>query len=230
MAPINSIASSLGKIIGSSAKVTLGQKQLLQLTKSKLGDKAAENIGKLLSKYPNAKATVAYKASERGFTVGALQIKNGKDVIANGAVSVTGLGGKNAPLIKGRLNIGKNGEVLSSKGWIDFRKPPKLQDIEMATSLKKGVLNMSSAAGKASNSYLKFDTVKATEALGIKAEAGEFVNMVNNMYAKIHKNMTKLYTGEIKSSKEILKDLKPQTKKFDALADKMHEALKKKWF
>ena len=200
MAPINQVVQGLSKIVGSSAKVTLGQKQLVQLANKKFGTQAADNIAKLLSKYPNAKATIAYKASERGFTIGAMQIKNGKNIIADGAVSVTGLGGKTAPLIKSKLNIGKNGEIMKSNGWIDFSTAPKLGEIELFSSLKNGVVKINNGMGKAGNSHLRFDTVKAADALGIKAEAGELINITNKMYEDIYA-LYKKYVLKKNSSK-----------------------------
>ncbi|MBQ4114314.1 hypothetical protein IJD34_02795, partial [bacterium] len=137
--------SALTKLVGSQARVTVGKKQFL----TALDDaqpKVKEAISELLSKMKDPKIDIAYKASERGYTVAATTFRDGKKVIGNGALSLTDAGTEHA-VVKMRLNIGKNGEVYRYSGYNNMAYSPKIEDIDITTSFKDGIYKQTNKNG-----------------------------------------------------------------------------------
>lgn len=188
---ISKIAAKLSQLEGSSAKIKLGEKQMMALAKKSDEPAVAEALQKALSKYPKAQAEVAYKVSEQGFTVGAIKIKNGKEVIGRGAASVTGLGTE-TPIAKVRLNIGKNGEVYTSGGYFDLGKTPKIEDMECALSIKKGVITTEVKGWTCG--YQRLNVPKAAEMFGLEKFGSEVLENANDFLKeniKMFKNFLK---------------------------------------
>ena len=194
MVNINSLIKGVSKLTGSSAKMTLGKKQVLGALEAN-NPQVAEKLGTIFGKMKDPKFDIAYKASERGYTVGAITIRDGKTVIGNGAASVAGLGTEQA-VIKMRMNIGNNGEVLRYSGFNDLAHIPTLQNAEISSSLKNGVLEYASRNGQAAGSYLRFDVPKATEAVGLKEEGAVLVKKANGFVEKMYKPMKDLLAGK----------------------------------
>lgn len=224
------IIQGLNRIVGTQARVTVGTRQLIQVARNKVGIKAADELATILSKYPKAKATVAYKASERGFTVGAIQIKNGQEVIANGAMSVTGLNGKGAPLLKARLNLGHNGEIANARSWVDYGKAPKVEDMEFLASMRKGNINVNASLGRNGAGNFNIDTVKLAENMGIKKEAGELISFVNKKYNTLYKDVNKFFKGKDVDLKKTMQDFSTDKgNEFENLAENIAKAFEHKW-
>lgn len=173
---ISKIAAKLLQLEDTSAKIKFGGKQMMALAKKSDEPAVAEALQKALSKYPKAQAEVAYKVSEQGFIVGA-EIKNGKEVIGHGAASVTGLGTE-TPILKTRLNIGKNGEVYTSGGYADLGKTPKIEDMECTLSVKKGVITNEVKGWQCG--YQRLNVPKAAEMFGLEKFGSGVLEDVND--------------------------------------------------
>lgn len=205
---ISRIAAKLSQLEGTSAKIKLGGKQMMELAKKSDEPAVAEALQKALSKYPKAQAEVAYKVSEQGFTVGAIEIKNGKEVIGRGAASVTGFGTE-TPIAKMRLNIGKNGEVYTGSSYVDLGKTPKIEDLECALSVKKGIITTEANAGDFIGGYQRLDTKKAAEMFGLEKIGTEVLDEGNNVLKEVIKKLRKIVSGkeEKVKAKMVAKDI-----------------------
>ena len=205
---ISRIAAKLSQLEGTSAKIKLGGKQMMELAKKSDEPAVAEALQKALSKYPKAQAEVAYKVSEQGFTVGAVEIKNSKEVIGRGAASVTGFGTE-TPIAKMRLNIGKNGEVYTGSSYVDLGKTPKIEDLEYALSVKKGVITTEAKAGDFIGGYQRLNAPKAAEMFGLEKIGAEVLDAGNNVLKEVIKKLRKIVSGkeEKVKAKMVAKDI-----------------------
>ena len=205
---ISRIAAKLSQLEGTSAKIKLGGKQMMELAKKSDEPAVAEALQKALSKYPKAQAEVAYKVSEKGFTVGAVEIKNSKEVIGRGAASVTGFGTE-TPIAKMRLNIGKNGEVYTGSSYVDLGKTPKIEDLEYALSVKKGVITTEAKAGDFIGGYQRLNAPKAAEMFGLEKIGAEVLDAGNNVLKEVIKKLRKIVSGkeEKVKAKMVAKDI-----------------------
>ncbi len=176
---IQKLIQAAAKLTGSSARVTMGKTQILKAV-GKESPKAAEELTKVFNKMKNPKVTLAYKASENGYTVGAFALRDGKKVIANGAGSVTGLGTENA-VLKMRFNAGKNGEIFSYSGFNDLAHTPRIQDINSTASLNNGVYELTSRIGNYGGGRVRLDIPKAVESFGLKEEGALITKKVNKV-------------------------------------------------
>ena len=200
---ISRIAAKLAQLEGTSAKIKLGEKQIKKLAEnSKPG--ITEALQKALNKYPNAQAEVAYKVSQQGFAVGAVEIKNGKEVLGRGAASITGFGTE-TPIAKMRVNLGKNGDVYSQCGYFDLSKTPKLEDIESALSMKKGIITAESKLGDFASGYQRLDAKKLLEFFGVEKAGSEIIEEGNNYIKKIVKELRKTVSGKKATPADVLK-------------------------
>lgn len=195
MVNITKLIGVLGKLEGSSARVTMNGKQIQQALAQGKANEVSEAIAGLVKKHPELKADVAYKVSEQGFTVGAVTLKDGKQVVARGAVSATGLGTEEA-VLKARINIGKNGEIFSYSGYNDFAHNPTIQNMETSISVKNGVIESAGKNGQFSQGRCRLDIPKATEALGLKDEAALAVKKGNNYIEKSLQTFRDLFAGK----------------------------------
>ena len=208
---ISRIAAKLAQLEGTSAKIKLGEKQIKKLGEKQI-KKLAENskpgiteaLQKALNKYPNAQAEVAYKVSQQGFAVGAVEIKNGKEVLGRGAASIT-VFGTETPIAKMRVNLGKNGDVYSQCGYFDLSKTPKLEDIESALSMKKGIITAESKLGDFASGYQRLDAKKLLEFFGVEKAGSEIIEEGNNYIKKIVKELRKTVSGKKGTPADVLK-------------------------
>lgn len=235
MVNISKIISTLSRLEGCSTRVTLSGKQFLQIAeKGNPGAKVSEVISGIVAKNPKLKADVAYKVSEQGFTVGAVTLRNGKEVVGRGAVSVTGLGTEEA-IIKTRLNVGKNGEIAQMSGWNNFAHSPRIQDYELATSLKNGVVETYAKAGEFGSSRSRINIPAAIDAAGLTEEAALAMKKGNNFLDQLHKQVRNLFAG-----KEVdmtvptfqtsnFKKVNNKNLNFDDISKKLQELSKKEY-
>ena len=153
---IQSIMSMLKRMEGTTARVTLSNKQVEEIAE-KIGHKRlSEVISGMAQRHPNLKIDVAAKSSQQGFTIGAVKFREGKQVLGTGALSVTGLGTEQA-VVKSRMNAGS---VFYSNCYMDFAYNPKLQDLEVTTSVKNGTLYCKSRNGNFFGGHVKLDLQK----------------------------------------------------------------------
>ncbi len=183
------------KVKGTSARVSLNGTKLAEMAKKEGGDEVAEVISGLVKKHPKLKADVAYKASEQGFTVGAMTLRDGKKVLGTGSMSVTGAGTEEA-LVKARLNIGEKGEILSYRGYTDLAHTPKVQDIEAAITYKNGILEGTNKCGEFSGSRYRVDIPKTVEAAGLKEEGTVLLKDINKGSASIIDKIRNAFAGK----------------------------------
>lgn len=196
MVNISKVIGALAKLEGSSARVTLTGEQLAKLAEAKGAPaNVSEAIAGLAKKHPQLKADVGYKVSEQGFTVGAMTIRDGKTVIGTGAGSVTGLGTEEA-VLKMRMQLGKNGEIFQYSGYNNLAHTPRIQDMEIATSMKNGVVETSSKIGEYGASRTRYDIPKATEALGVKNEAQFALNTGNSLLERFTGKIRDFFAGK----------------------------------
>lgn len=192
MVNISKVISTLSKLEGSSARVTLSGKQVLQIAeKNGASAEITEAISGLLRKHPKLRADVACKASEQGFTVGAMTLRDGKEVVGRGAASISGLGTEEA-VMKMRLSAGKNGEIAQIRGWNNYAHTPRIQDYELSTSLRNGVVDTYAKAGEFGASRAHIDIPKAVEAAGLK----EAMKKGNNFLEKFWGQFRDLLAGK----------------------------------
>ena len=103
---------------------------------------------------------VAYKAKSN-YNVAAFRLRDGKEAVANGAVSLQNPGTAES-IIKYRLNVGENGKILSANGFADFGKQLDVNDIEIAAARKNWI---TSAEVKSGKTYRQAAEVNEDEAI-----------------------------------------------------------------
>ena len=195
MGNISKLISTATRLTGSSARVTLGKTQILKAV-GKQDTKAGKELAKVFGKMKDPKMDVAYKASERGYTVGAFRFRDGKQILASGAGSVTNLGKEDA-VFKMRLNAGKNGDIFSYSAFNDLAHTPRIQDIELTSTLKKGVLETTSKTGKMAGGRMRLDIPKAVESAGLKEEGALIAKKVNKSMENYTQFVRDNLTGKI---------------------------------
>lgn len=135
------LISTIQKLNGSKGAFSLGAKQL------KLMAKEDETVALVLNKLKEPAMDVAYKAKSN-YNVAAFRLKDGKNTVANGAVSLQNPGTRES-ILKYRLNVGENGTIARSNGFIDTGKKLDWDDIETFGKRKNGVTSASYASGDA---------------------------------------------------------------------------------
>lgn len=144
---IQKIIRTIGMLQGSKGSLSLGKNQL-RMARAKMCDPGKAIFDSTLGKLNKPNVDVAYKVSERGYTVGAVAIKDGQKTVGNGAISVTGLGTEQS-IIKYRLNIGENGKVAQVNGFLDNTENLSLDDILLNIMRKDGITSVHQHIGKA---------------------------------------------------------------------------------
>ena len=228
MVNISKIIGTMSKLQGSSARITVSGKQMLQgLEKSKkIPTEVSDTLAGIVRKHPKLKADVAYKVSERDFAVGAITLREGKQVIGRGAASISGLGTEQA-VGKMRIDVGQNGEILQCRAFNDYAHTPKIQDLEFTESLKKGVLETKSSWGDYGAGSMRLDIPKATEAAGLKEEGAVILKKANGFLDKITGKIRDVLAGKDVTMPTETPSAKKITSKLTEKVDKGIPNLKK---
>lgn len=228
MVNISKIIGTMSKLQGSSARITVSGKQMLQgLEKNKkIPTEVSDTLAGIVRKHPKLKADVAYKVSERDFAVGAITLREGKQVIGRGAASISGLGTEQA-VGKMKLDIGQNGEILQCRAFNDYAHTPKIQDLEFTESLKKGVLETKSSWGDYGAGSMRLDIPKATEAAGLKEEGAVILKKANSFLDKITGKIRDVLAGKDVTMPTETPSAKKITSKLTEKVDKGIPNLKK---
>ena len=137
---ISKVIGMISKLEGSKGALSLGGKQLNMLAKDK-------KIAQVLSRMTDPQLDVAYKAKSN-YNIAAFRLRDGKEVVANGAVSLQNPGTTES-IIKYRLNVGENGNILRTNGFGDFGKQLDVDDLGAAVSRRKGITSVEADSGKA---------------------------------------------------------------------------------
>ena len=138
---IPKIIKMIQKMEGSKGALSLGAKQLKMLAKEDT------KLAKMLSRVDNPSLDIAYKAKSN-YNIAAFRLRDGKEVVANGAVSLQNPGTAES-IIKYRLNVGENGNILRTNGFGDFGKQLDVDDLGAAVSRRKGITSVEADSGKA---------------------------------------------------------------------------------
>lgn len=219
MVSIPKIISAISKLEGSKGVLSLSGKQLRMLARDK---KIAQVIGRMV----DPQLDVAYKAKSN-YNIAAFRLRDGKEVVANGAVSLQNPGTTES-IIKYRLNVGENGKILSTNGFADFGKQLDVNDIEIAAARKNWI---TSAEVKSGKTYRQAAEVNEDEAIkllsrysGIPDESlrksiyGRITPDTNKLQ-KLWKEFGHILSGAPKGSK-IEKAAATELKTFDPAAFK----------
>lgn len=149
---ISKVIGMISKLEGSKGALSLGGKQLNMLAKDK---KIAQVIGRMA----DPQLDVAYKAKSN-YNIAAFRLRDGKEVVANGAVSLQNPGTTES-IIKYRLNVGENGNILRTNGFGDFGKQLDVDDVSVAISRQKGKFSTDIRSGKTAGVSTELDEQKA---------------------------------------------------------------------
>jgi hypothetical protein len=125
------IRTAIPMLKGSKGGFTIGAKQLETIAKESYTREAQIAKG-ILKTTKNPTLEVAYKAKSN-YTIAGLSLKDGKEVVAKGAISITNPGSNNA-VVKYKLNTTKS----KANGFVDGGKVADTKDMEMAFSRKGG--------------------------------------------------------------------------------------------
>ena len=149
---ISKVIGMISKLEGSKGALSLGGKQLKMLAKDK-------KMAQVLSRMTDPQLDVAYKAKSN-YNVAAFRLRDGKEVVANGAVSLQNPGTAES-IVKYRLNVGENGNILRTNGFGDFGKQLDVDDVSVAISRQKGKFSTDIRSGKTAGVSTELDEQKA---------------------------------------------------------------------
>ena len=150
---IPKIIKMIQKMEGSKGALSLGAKQLKMLAKEDT------KLAKMLSRVDNPSLDIAYKAKSN-YNIAAFRLRDGKEAVANGAVSLQNPGTTES-IIKYRLNVGENGNILRTNGFGDFGKQLDVDDVSVAISRQKGKFSTDIRSGKTAGISTELDEQKA---------------------------------------------------------------------
>lgn len=155
MLAIAKIIRAIPTLKGSKGALSLGAEQIRLMSKE---DKAlAEVIGTL--KEPTM--DIVYKAKSN-YNVAAFKLRDGKNVVANGALSLQNPATAES-ILKYRLNVGENGRVARVNGFMDIGKKLDFEDIAVAAKSKKGIITAEVESGQALRHAARIDENAAVE-------------------------------------------------------------------
>ena len=152
------IVKALPKTEGAAGKITLGRTQLEALGKK--DKKTGELIQKALNGLKDPKLDVAYKA-ESNYAIAGMRLRDGKQVLNQGAVSITNPGTSQA-VVKYHVSA-DGGKTLQANGFIDAGKAVDGKDIAVGMSRKGGKVTADFSTGQATRHHIEFDEQKGVE-------------------------------------------------------------------
>ena len=182
------IMDVLPKTAGASGRVTLSKTQLELMAKE--GGKEGELLQKLLRKATNPSVEIGFKAKSN-YTIAGLRIKDGNQVVGQGALSITNPGQSNA-VVKMRQSIGPNGSIASSNGFIDGGKPADAKDIALSLTRRNGIATADVASGKAYAAHLRVNedaVVEGAREIGADKFLEIYTRGSNNLQRELDKMM-----------------------------------------
>jgi len=198
---------TIQKLNGSKGAISLGAKQL------KLMAKEDKTLAQALDALEEPAMDVAYKAKSN-YNVAAFRLKDGKNTVANGAVSLQNPGSTES-ILKYRINIGENGAVARSNGFIDTGKKLDLEDVEAFVKRKNGVISESVASGDAVRIAAEVNEKQAIELaeqikpgsgygfvgrLKSNSKAGQMIEKLNETWRKLGETLS----GKAKTEQKIV--------------------------
>ena len=142
------------KSMGAKGHFTIPKRQLLELA-------AQEETGaatRIIEGLQNPNLEVAYKA-QSNYSIAAINLRDGQRSVAKGAVSVVNPGEE--AIVKTRISVGENGEVMQANGFVDAGKYPDVNDSAVNVAKKNGVITAAGRVGDAFGGNARIDTAKA---------------------------------------------------------------------
>ena len=217
------IVRALPKTEGAAGRITLGRTQLEVLGKQ--GKKAGELIQKALRGIKDPKLDVAYKA-ESNYAIAGMRLRDGKQVLNQGALSITNPGSANS-VVKYRVSA-DGGKTLQANGFIDGRKVADGKDIAVGMSRKGGKVTADTSVGQATRHHIEFDEQKGVElarqldAQKLLKEYTEATNKLQDQLNRMMFNTRKVLRGEVETAKPLDKAIKADIRHFNknAVVDK----------
>lgn len=144
--PGQNLMGLLPKTAGAKGNITLSKTQLQLFAKT--GSKQLQEVlNPILKSTKDPSLEIAYKAKSN-YSIAGLRLRDGKEIIGQGAVSVNKVGTK-TPVIKAKASVGQKGQTASATGFVDTGKKAKVQEFEWDFSRKKQVINTDVRAGNA---------------------------------------------------------------------------------
>ena len=196
------IVRALPKTEGAAGRITLGRTQLEALGKQ--DKKAGELIQKALRGIKEPKLDVAYKA-ESNYAIAGMRLRDGKQVLNQGALSITNPGSANS-VVKYRVSA-DGGKTLQANGFIDGRKVADGKDIAVGMSRKGGKVTADTSVGQATRHHIEFDEQKGVElarefdAKYLLERYGQTTNKLQQLLDRMMVDTRKVLRGEVETAK-----------------------------
>ena len=199
---MSKIVRSLPKTEGAAGRITLGRTQLQALGNQ--NQNAKRLVHATLNSLKNPKLDLAYKA-ESNYAIAGLRLRDGKEVVGQGAVSITNPGSSQA-VVKYRASI-DGGKTLQANGFIDGGKVADGKDIAAGMSRKGGKVKSDLEIGQATRHHIEFDEQKGVELanqLDAQYLLKKYTRANNNLQRKLDEIMVdvrKAFRGEVPQTK-----------------------------
>ncbi len=199
---MSKIVKALPKTEGAAGKITLGRTQLEALGNQ--NQNAKRLVHETLNSLKNPKLDLAYKA-ESNYAIAGLRLRDGKEVVGQGAVSITNPGSSQA-VVKYRASI-DGGKTLQANGFIDGGKVADGKDIAAGMSRKGGKVKSDLEIGQATRHHIEFDEQKGVELanqLDAQYLLKKYTRANNNLQRKLDEIMVdvrKAFRGEVPQTK-----------------------------
>ena len=207
---MSKIVKALPKTEGAAGKITLGRTQLEALGKK--DKKTGELIQKALNGLKDPKLDVAYKA-ESNYAIAGMRLRDGKQVLNQGAVSITNPGTSQA-VVKYHVSA-DGGKTLQANGFIDAGKAVDGKDIAVGMSRKGGKVTADFSTGQATRHHIEFDEQKGVE-LARQLDAQnlllKYTQATNNLQRNLDRMMIdtrQVLSGRVEGGLEIVKRFDP---------------------
>ena len=199
---MSKIVRSLPKTEGAAGRITLGRTQIEALGNQ--NQNAKRLVHATLNSLKNPKLDLAYKA-ESNYAIAGLRLRDGKEVVGQGAVSITNPGSSQA-VVKYRASI-DGGKTLRANGFIDGGKVADGKDIAAGMSRKGGKVKSDLEIGQATRHHIEFDEQKGVELanqLDAQYLLKKYTRANNNLQRKLDEIMVdvrKAFRGEVPQTK-----------------------------
>ena len=184
-----SVTSVMGKVVktiskmeGSAGKITLTPKQV-----ERMAGQNGKAVSKLMSDLGASHVDVAYKA-ESNYAIAGLKLRNGKNVVGSGAVSIQNPGTQNT-VVKYRASVGENGKVLTSNGFVDAGVPADSRDIAFSMSRKGDNMAADVSIGKTAVSHVQANEANMRELASGMPMGEEIISKANKGHWTLQQKM-----------------------------------------
>jgi len=161
----------LPKTAGANGVINVGKNQLKLIRQ--FNPEARRFIDPFLKQAENPVLTIAYKNPDKArtaYSIAALRMQDGERVIGTGALSITKPGTAES-VMKARLSIGENGQVIRANGYLDGSKTLDAEDFAAGVMRRGGKLKGDVECGGAAGVHATGDEgmiVKILKSFGVK--------------------------------------------------------------